>query len=137
MQSIRYFSKIRRSAFPIRLLALLAVIVAGCTASRYSDPVDTERARETLNTALEGWKKGDSPSVLKDGTPAISVQDADWLAGAKLVDYQLTAEGKAVASNLRVPVTLTIRSKQGKDVKKNVTYIVGTSPVLTIFRDFR
>jgi hypothetical protein len=111
--------------------------VAGCSASRYSDPVDPERARETLNTVLEGWKKGDSPTVLKDGTPSISVQDADWLAGAKLVDYQLTSEGKAVASNLRVPVILTIRSKQGKDVKKNVNYIVGTSPVLTIFRDFR
>jgi hypothetical protein len=127
----------RRSVFPIRLLALLAVLVAGCSASRYSDPVDPERARETLNTVLEGWKKGDSPTVLKDGTPSISVQDADWLAGAKLVDYQLTSEGKAVASNLRVPVILTIRSKQGKDVKKNVNYIVGTSPVLTIFRDFR
>ena len=129
-----------RCSFPARrvcLVAALAVVFAGCSGSPHSDPVDTDRARETLKLALDGWKNGEPPSALKDGSPSITVQDLDWLAGAKLVDYEVAGEGKAVASNLRVPVKLTIRPKQGKDVKKSVSYIIGTSPILTVFRDFR
>ncbi len=39
-----------------------------------------------------------------------------------------------MASSLYVPVTLTLRPKQGSEVKKTVSYIVNTSPIVTVFR---
>lgn len=113
-----------------------ATLLAGCSGSKNA-PVDADRARDALKTTLDGWKKGDSPAALKDGSPSITVQDLDWLAGARLVDYQVDGEGKAVEANLYVPVKLTLRTKDGKEVKKNVSYVVGTSPIVTVFRNFR
>ena len=40
-------------------------------------------------------------------------------------------------SNLRVPVQLTLKSKDGKDLTKEVSYLVTTSPAVTVFRNFR
>ena len=137
MRSNRYHSGCAYPSGAARLIVALAVFVAGCSGNRRASPVDPDRARDTLRLALEGWKNGDPPSVLHDGSPSITVQDTDWLAGMKLVDYQVTGDGKAVESNLYVPVKLTLRPKRGKDVKKAVSYIVGTSPILTVFRDFR
>ncbi|MDR3634445.1 MAG: hypothetical protein P4L84_11620 [Isosphaeraceae bacterium] len=116
---------------------LAAFLLAGCSGSQRAAPVDTSRAHEALKAALEGWKKGDSPSALQSGTPSITVQDLDWLAGARLVDYQVDGEGRPVEANLYVPVKLTLRTAKGKEVNKKVNYIVGTSPILTVFRDFR
>ena len=48
----------------------------------------------------------------------------------------MTGDGKSVEANLYVPVNLTLKMTNGKQVKKKVTYIVGTSPYLTVFRDF-
>ncbi len=42
-----------------------------------------------------------------------------------------------MGSNLRVPVKLSLRGKDGKDAAKTVNYLVGTSPSLTVFRDVR
>jgi hypothetical protein len=80
------------------------------------------------------WKKGDTPDTLKGSTPAITAQDLDWLGGATLVDYEVTGDGKSVEANLYVPVTLTLTTAKGKEVTKKVTYIVSTSPYLSVFR---
>lgn len=129
--------KVRHAAQPRRLIALLAasLLFAGCSERR--SPVDASRAHEALKTALDGWKKGASPSALQSGTPSITVQDIDWLAGARLVDYQVDGQGRPVEANLYVPVKLTLRTAQGKEVTRKVNYVVGTSPILTVFRDFR
>lgn len=111
-------------------------LLAGCSGS-HNAPVDADRARDALKTTLDGWKKGDTPAALKDGSPSITVQDLDWMSGARLVDYQVDGEGKAVEANLYVPVKLTLRTRDGKEIKKNVSYVVGTSPILTVFRNFR
>ena len=70
--------------------------------------------REALTTTLDVWKKGDTPDALKNSTPAITAQDLDWLGGAKLVDYEVTGEGKSIEANLYVPVTLTLQRRKGK-----------------------
>lgn len=123
---------------PRRLVALLAaaLLFAGCSGSNRAAPVDPARAQEALKTALDGWKKGDSPTSLQTGSPSITVQDLDWMAGAKLLAYRVEGEGRAVEANLYVPVELTLRTPKGKEVKKSVHYVVGTSPILTVFRDF-
>jgi hypothetical protein len=46
----------------------------------------------------------------------------------------VTGDGKSVEANLYVPVTLTLTTSKGKEVKKKVTYVVGTSPYLSVFR---
>jgi hypothetical protein len=112
-------------------LAIATAFLGGCSGS---GSVDTVRARETLKTALDVWKKGDPPDALKNNTPAVTAQDLDWLGGAKLVDYEVTGEGKIVEANLYVPVNLTLTTAKGKEVKKKVTYVVSTSPYLAVFR---
>ena len=86
---------------------------------------------------LESWKNGDPIEALKTAKPAIVAQDLDWLGGARLVDYTLSDDARKVAANLYVPVRLTLKTSSGKEVKKNVTYVVGTDPYLTVFRDLR
>ena len=64
----------------------------------------------------------------------MTVQDMDWLAGAKLISYQVKDDGKEYGPNLNIPVELTLRTPQGKESKKSVNYVVGTSPIVTVFR---
>jgi hypothetical protein len=112
------------------------MLAAGCgTGPERAAPVDADRAREALRTALESWKKGAQPTALQSHSPPITVQDMDWEAGAKLLAYEIVGDGKNDDANLRCPVKLTIRDAQGKETKKQVTYVVGTSPAVTVFRE--
>ena len=97
-------------------------------------PLDVELAREVLKTSLEAWKKGDSADTLKNGSPSIIAQDPDWVTGARLIAYTLDGDDKRVAENLFVPVKLTLKLKNGKQATKNVTYVIGTSPQVMVFR---
>ena len=115
-------------------LAFAVALLGGCSGSHWAASVDPERARETLKTALDVWKKGEEPTTLTSNTPAITAQDLDWMGGATLVDYEVTGDGKSVEGNLYVPVTLTLKKAKGKEVKKKVTYVVTTSPNLAVFR---
>ena len=58
------------------------------------------------------------------------------MAGHQLVGYEVAGDGKDDDANLRIPVQLTLRTPQGQEVRKKVSYVVGTSPSLTVFRDF-
>jgi hypothetical protein len=118
----------------VNSLAIVVAFLGGCSGSQHGPPVEAERAREILKTALDVWKKGDTPASLSNNTPAITAQDLDWLGGAKLVDYEVTGEGKSLEATRRVPVTLTLKMANGKEAKKKVNYIVATSPYLSVFR---
>jgi hypothetical protein len=117
-------------------LATAGPFVSGCSGGPRAAAVDPARAREALHTPLESWKKGDKIEALKSGSPPIVAQDFDWMAGHRLVAYEVSGEGKDDDANLRIPVRLTVRTAQGKDVKKSVSYVIGTSPALTVFREF-
>lgn len=117
-------------------LVVAAVALPGCSGEPgRAANVDAPRAREALKTALESWKKGETPAVLKAAKPVIVVQDMDWEGGALLVDYRVEGDGQGDTANLRVPVALTLRDAKGQDAKKSVTYVVGTSPTITVFRE--
>ena len=119
------------------LLALfLGLSQFGCSGEGPAAPVDPQGARDALKTVLESWKKGDAVDMLKTASPPIVVQDFDWSGGSKLIAYEVTSEGKYDDANLRIPVTLTLQPPKGKEKKKKVSYVVGTSPSLTVFRDF-
>ena len=119
------------------MLTLAAMLGAGCSGGNTAAPLDSPKAREALTTTLDAWKKGEGITALTAATPPIVAQDMDWLAGAKLLDYRVKGEGTPMDSNLRVPVQLTLKSRDGKDVTKTVTYLVTTSPAVTVFRNFR
>jgi len=93
------------------------------------------QARTTLETALSNWQLGDSPDSLRQREPQIVVQDIDWMAGRTLEEFELLDEGEAVDANLYCRVRLVVAdSGQSEAQEQMVTYIVTTSPSLTVFR---
>jgi hypothetical protein len=123
----------------VACVATMALLfLSGCSGSSKAHAVDTPRAQEALKTALDQWKKGEGPRSLESSPTPMTIQDFDWAAGAKLIDYQIVDDGKAYDANLRVRVKLTLSEPgkdKGKSTEKTVWYLVGTSPSVTVFRD--
>lgn len=118
------------------IAVLLLVGHLGCSSGRqYAPKVDPDAARAALKTTLESWKSGGTPESLQSGPDAITVQDFDWMGGYKLVDYSIEGDGQDDDANLRIPVKLTLLDPSGKEVQKQVTYVVGTAPAVTVFRE--
>lgn len=121
---------------PVACVALaVALAVAGCGDAPKAPRVNTEAARAALQQTLEAWKSGKTPQSLKESSPAITAQDMDWEAGQKLLGFEVLGEGKDDDANVRIPVELTIEGKGGKEQRKKVSYVVGTSPAVTVFRE--
>jgi hypothetical protein len=117
------------------LLVLAALLLSGC--SGYSQTtVNVPLARESLKVALDHWKKGEDPKSLQSSGTPMTAQDFEWTSGSKLVEYQILDEGKEEGTNLRVQVKITlIQPGKIKAVEKKASYVVGTSPSVTVFRD--
>jgi hypothetical protein len=115
---------------------LCCLVLAGCgTGVHESAPVNPEVARETLTRAMESWKEGETLEALQEENPAIVVQDFDWAGGMKLLKYEVLGPGKEESANLVAQVKLTLADASGTQSNKTVTYVVGTAPALTVFRD--
>ena len=128
----------RRRRLCRSLLPLLVCVLAagGCGSDVYqSAPVNADTAREVLTGTLESWKEGNAIDAMQKETPPIIVQDLDWSAAAKLIDYEFVDDGEESGANLKVRVKLTLADGSGGQSEKTVTYVVGTSPKLTVFRD--
>jgi hypothetical protein len=96
--------------------------------------VNADKARETLRTALESWKKGEKVDALQGASPPIYVIDVEWQGGAGLKDYEIAGSGEEKDAHLYCPVKLTLREPGGKEVKRDVTYVISTAPNLTVSR---
>lgn len=114
------------------MIGLLGIV--GCQSGPVAAPVDVPVAEQTLTHVLNGWKGGATPESFQQSDPSIVVQDRDWQAGYTLISYESKGPGQAFDANLHCDVALTLREPGGKEVTKTVTYIVGTDPVLTVFR---
>jgi hypothetical protein len=121
----------RGTLLAVFLMAL--VLLAGC--GHRNAPVNVDVAEDTLKTVLEKWQAGEKLEDLQDETPQIVVQDLDWSGGAKLTSFEILSDAQPMDANLYAKVKLKLRNKGDEDVEKTVTYCVGTSPVLTVFRD--
>jgi hypothetical protein len=120
-----------------RILVLAAVLMAaalGCNSGPKNAPVNAGKARETLRAALESWKKGDKSDALQAASPPIYVIDNEWQQGAVLKGYEIVGDGEEKDAHLFAKVRLTVREAGGKDVTREVTYIVSTAPNLTVSR---
>lgn len=112
-------------------------LAAGCgSRPRRAPAVDESAARSALELTLNRWKQGDSPSALKTGSPSLTVQDVDWERGCKLVDYSISDTPQNDDANLRIPVRLKLTEPDGQPLEKEVRYVVGTSPSITVFREW-
>lgn len=116
------------------LLAAGGLALAGCSAGPQNAPVDAAKARETLRTALESWKRGEKVNQLQSASPPIYVIDTEWEAGAVLKDFKLVNDGTEQDANLVCPVRLTVRPASGGESTREVTFIVSTAPNLTVSR---
>lgn len=106
------------------------ILFAGC--DRGTAPVKVDLARETLTTVMDCWKEGKSQ---EDLAPRIIVQDMDWTSGAELLDYEKLDDDRPINSNLYARVKLKLRFPNETESTKIATYVVSTSPGLTVFRD--
>jgi hypothetical protein len=112
--------------------AAVLLVAGGCRGGGV--PATEESARKALITALDAWKAGRQAEEMRQETPEVVVGDADWKRGARLVGYEI-GTGMFDGKNLRVPVTLVIAEPPQANRKLVVNYIVGTNPVVTLFRD--
>jgi len=115
------------------LILLLAFAGCGGDYSAAAHRVDPEAARNTLVAVLDSWKAGDKPDIWQQKSPSVVIQDFDWMGGTKLTSYEILTT-KAIDANLHCQVKLSLTGLQKSDSEKTVTYLVSTSPVLTVFR---
>ena len=110
---------------------LFLVALCGCTQAPKELPLDPALARNSLQKAMEAWVEGKAPEDLKP----IIVGDPDWKNGKKLTSFEiLTKEETSDGSNLHIQVVRKFgESGEAEGAESPVTYIVGTSPVITIF----
>lgn len=121
----------RACALPI-MMCLFAS--AGCQRTARDLALDQAVARNSLTAFLDCWQRGEPTTALQSSTPAIIGRDPAWDAGRRLIRYTIGSETDD-GTNLHVTTQLVFGSQRGEDPAEPVTYIVGTSPVITIFRN--
>lgn len=122
------------------LFAILALtLTAGCSggsASDSSQPYDGARARATLITALDAWKKGEARTLARGKTP-IRFEDDDLVAGWKLSDYEIESPDVPASPHEDIEVILFLRDPRGKATQREARYQVATEPSLAVIRSDR
>ena len=114
------------------VLAVFLLSSLGCDRSARSLSLDQSLAREACSRFLTAWQEGGQASQLK---PDIIGRDYAWDAGQKLVAFEFLPGEFNDGTNLHIPVRLTFKDAQGKESRSEATYVVGTSPVVTVIRD--
>lgn len=104
--------------------------LAGCGFGQ-APIVNEEMARDSLVTFLDAWTEGETPD---DFESQIIAKDSAWKSGHKLVSYEILGE-KNVGTSLHVVAKLNLESADGVKITPTANYIVGTHPVITVFRD--
>lgn len=117
------------------LTACLASLlcVGGCGGySAAEHRVESTTALQTLEQVLRSWQQGETPDSWQEHQPPVVVQDLEWKAGKKLESFDIVEPGEAIDANLVCQVKLRLAGSPNRE--QTVTYLVGTSPVLTVFR---
>jgi hypothetical protein len=125
-----------RSGFILRLLGACLLVSAswGCARTAANLPLDKELARESFRVFLESWQHGDKPESLKERSPSIVSGDPDWESGKRLLGFRIVDDQHDDGTNSHITVELQLEGRRGSPTTSQLTYVVGTSPVITIFR---
>ena len=117
----------------LRAAALGCLFLPAC--ARQNAPAEADLARQSLEAALASWKAGGQPAELARRTPPIVMGDFAWEAGTKLAEYRIPPEARSDGVSLHYLVELTLADPERSSSKQQVSYVVGTNPAITIFRD--
>lgn len=131
-----------RSPFPIRtgwiakfpgwlLVAVVSMVLAGCEQNARSLTVNETSAREACTTFLTAWKEG---KKAEDLAPKIIGKDSDWENGRILESFEILPGERSDGANLYMKVRRKVKTAKGAVLDQEVGYVVGTSPVVTVFR---
>lgn len=116
----------------LTLATLLCLMQTGCGYSSRNLPLDESKAREACTTFLQAWQEGKKVEELK---PGIIGRDYAWDEGSRLVSFEILPEEGSDGTNLRISARLKLQDGSGKESTSDVIYVVGTSPVVTVFRE--
>ena len=120
-----------RSRMLMFCVIALPLSLWGCGTSSRNLALNANLAHASLEKAMKAWTDGKKPTDLK---PEITIGDATWEAGTILVSYEIKKEGEhSDGTNLCIPVVRQLRDAGGRVSTSDTIYIVGTSPVITIF----
>jgi hypothetical protein len=117
----------------IGVLLCLAFVI-GCS-DKVGAPVNVNLAQKILALAMDNWENGVSSKVLLDRSPSVFVQEAEWNEETQLLDYEIISDDQSAGPNLIATVKLKLSTADGNVTEKTATYIVGTSPALTVYRN--
>jgi hypothetical protein len=110
------------TSFLRSLLAITVLIgLIGCEQNARGLAVDKAGARQ------DGKKAADL-------RPKITGNDSDWEAGKILESFEILPDERTDGANLFLTVRRTIKAPEGASQQQEVEYVVGTSPVVTVFR---
>lgn len=115
-------------------LAASLVWLAGCSGDH---PVaDATKGEQAVRTAFESWQKGDSPDALQKARPPIYLNDPEWLAGNRLLEFEIVEPLTPFGRQLRCGVKLSLENvKSGAKYQKHIGYQVETTPAFVIARE--
>ncbi len=103
----------------------------GCEQNARSLTVNETTAREACTKFLTAWKEG---KKIEDLAPIVG-NDSDWATGRTLESFEILPEERSDGANLHFKVRRTIKTPKGTVQTNEVSYVVGTSPVVTVFRE--
>lgn len=113
------------------VLFTLSIALTGCSRTARSLSLNQPKAREACTEFLTAWKNGKRVGDLK---PKIIGRDSDWETGKKLESFEILKDERSDGTNLHLTVRRTLKDDAGKETQQEVAYVVGTSPVVTVFR---
>ena len=113
------------------VLALLCVVTAGCSRSARSLSLNQPKARQACTEFLTAWKEG---KQIGDPSPKIVGRDSDWATRKRLDSFEILPEEHRDGTNLHLKVQRIVKDEKGRAINQEVAFVVGTSPVVTVFR---
>ena len=114
------------------------VLAIGCTLAGCGDgelQQELEVAKESVQAALDAWKRGESVAALKARATPIEFHDDDWKRAARLIDYEIGPVYRETDGAPRCAATLTVQHRGRKALPAKVTYQVNLKPKIVIARD--
>ena len=118
-------------SWSVGLLILLACI--GCGDAEAQKQLDL--AKQTVQSALDTWKRGESAETLKTGTNPVEFHDDDWQKSARLLEYELLNVYPDTDKLPRCAVRLVIQHRKQEPAVLKVTYQIVTTPKIIVGRD--
>lgn len=128
---LRSFTAIVHRALCLVVATSCFILLVGCERNARGLSVNTTAARDACQTFLTAWKDGKKS---QDLAPKITGKDSDWDSGYILESFEILPEERSDGANLFLKVRQTVKTPAGAQQQQEVGYVVGTSPVVTVFR---